>query len=122
PVTREGTAVTQASSDGKDTPSGGALTRTIGRTTAMFLTAAMIVGTGLFAALGETTEKAGSGLLVAIILSGLVALATALSAASCGINYAEAGRVFARSGEVGYHTAGFVAGSAHLVKGMARTA
>ena len=55
------------------------LTRALGRTTATLLTAAMILGTGLFAALGETADKAGSGLLLAMLLSGLVALATGLS-------------------------------------------
>ena len=65
--------------------------RVLGRTTAMLLTAAMIIGTGLFAALGETAEKAGSGLLLAIFLSGLVALATGLSAASAGVNFPRPG-------------------------------
>jgi hypothetical protein len=42
-----------------------ALRRALGRITAMLLTAAMFIGTGLFAALGEVAEKAGSGLLLA---------------------------------------------------------
>ena len=33
------------------------LRRILGRTAAMLLTAAMIIGTGLFAALGETVEE-----------------------------------------------------------------
>src|SRR6266496_3913920 len=84
------------------------LKRSLGPTTATFLTAAMIIGTGLFAALGETTEKAGSGLCLAIILSGLVALATGLSAASCGINYPEEGGGFAWSRKFGHPTLGFI--------------
>src|SRR6266571_5649536 len=98
------------------------LERTLGRTMAMLLTAAMIIGTGLFAALGETAEKAGSGLLLAILLSGLVALATGLSAASCGINYPDEGGGFTWSRKFGYRTLGFVAGCAYLGKGIVSTA
>src|SRR5947208_2742463 len=99
----------------------GSSRRVLGRTTAMFLTAAMIIGTGLFAALGETAEKAGSGLLLAILLSGLVALATGLSAASCGINYPDEGGGFTWSRKFGYPTLGFVAGCAYLGKGIVST-
>src|SRR5947207_1143054 len=95
--------------------------RVLGRTTAMLLTAAMIIGTGLFAALGETAEKAGSGLLLAIFLSGLVALATGLSAASVGINFPEEGGAFTWSRQFGYNTLGFVAGCAYLGKGIVST-
>src|SRR6266853_6784536 len=91
--------------------------RVLGRTTAMLLTAAMIIGTGLFAALGETTEKAGAGLLIAIPLSGLVALATGLSAASVGIRQPEEGGGFIWSRRFGYPRVGFVAGCAYLGKG-----
>src|SRR5438132_13159889 len=97
------------------------LTRTLGRTTATLLTAAMILGTGLFAALGETAEKAGSGLLLAILLSGLVALATGLSAASVGTNFPEEGGAFTWSRKFGYNTLGFVAGCAYLGKGIVST-
>src|SRR5947199_3453778 len=92
--------------------------RVLGRTTAMLLTAAMIIGTGLFAALGETAEKAGSGLLLAVVFSGLVALATGLSAASVGINFSEEGGGFPWSRKFGYPTSGFVAGCASLGKGI----
>src|SRR5437868_6777273 len=95
--------------------------RVLGRMTAMLLTAAMIIGTGLLAALGETAEKSGTGLLLAIILSGLVALATGLSAASCGINYPEEGGGFNWSRKFGYPTLGFVAGCAYLGKGIVST-
>src|SRR5437667_3039307 len=97
------------------------LRRTLGRTTAMLLTAAMIIGTGLFAALGETAEKAGSGLLLAIFLSGLVALATGLSAASVGVNFPEEGGAFTWSRKFGYNTVGFIAGCAYLGKGIVST-
>src|SRR5437867_9053709 len=102
-------------------PPGGSLSRSLGRTTAMLLTAAMIIGTGLFAALGETAEKAGSGLLLAIALSGLVPLATGLSAASLGINFPEEGGGFTWSRKFGYDTLGFAAGCAYLGKGIVST-
>ena len=104
-----------------DTKAGTGLRRPLGRTTAMLLTAAMIIGTGLFAALGEAAEKAGSGLLLAIGLSGLVALATGLSAASVGINFPEEGGGFTWSRKFGYPTLGFVAGCAYLGKGIVST-
>src|SRR5881275_219685 len=97
------------------------LHRTLGRTTAMLLTAAMIIGTGLFAALGEAAEKAGSGLPLAIILGGLVILATGLSAASVGIHFPEEGGGFTWSRKFGYPTLGFVAGCAYLGKGIVST-
>ena len=46
--------------DREEIRSGQSLRRALGRTSATFLTAAMIIGTGLFAALGATAEKAGS--------------------------------------------------------------
>src|SRR5881397_693694 len=97
------------------------LRRTLDRTTAMLLTAAMIIGTGLFAALGETVDKAGSGVLLAMLLGGLVILATGLSAASVGINYPEEGGGFTWSRKFGYPTLGFVAGCAYLGKGVVST-
>src|SRR5437667_7157951 len=97
------------------------LRRTLGPTTATFLTAAMIIGTGLFAALGATAEKAGSGLLLAIALSGAVALATGLSAASVGINFPEEGGGFTWSRKFGHPTLGFTAGCAYLGKGIVST-
>ena len=100
---------------------GPSLRRALGRTTAMLLTAAMIIGTGLFAALGETAEKAGSGLPLAIILGGLVILATGLSAASVGINFPEEGGGFTWSRKFGYPTLGFIAGCAYLGKGIVST-
>src|SRR5947209_13666248 len=87
----------------------------------MLLTAAMIIGTGLFAALGETVENAGSGLLLAMLLSGVVALLTGLSAASVGINFPEEGGGFTWSRKFGYPTLGFVAGCSYLGKGIVST-
>src|SRR5205807_8430303 len=97
------------------------LKRSLGPTTATFLTAAMIIGTGLFAALGETTDRAGGGLPLAMLLSGLVALATGMSAASVGINFPEEGAGFTWSRKFGYPTLGVVAGCAYLGKGIVST-
>src|SRR5213595_1911919 len=107
--------------DRKAAESKSSLTRALGRTTATLLTAAMILGTGLFAALGETTDKAGSGLLLAMILSGSVALATGLSAASVGVQFPEEGGGFTWSRKFGYQTLGFIAGCAYLGKGIVST-
>src|SRR5204862_3036712 len=103
------------------TESASSLRRSLGRTTATLLTAAMIIGTGLFAALGPTTEKAGAGLLLAIGISGLVALATGLSAASVGVKFPEEGGGFTWSRKFGYPTLGFIAGCAYLGKGIVST-
>jgi len=107
--------------DAKPPHSTSSLSRSLGRTTATFLTAAMIIGTGLFAALGPTMEKAGTGLLVAICISGLVALATGLSAASVGVNFPEEGGGFTWSRKFGYPALGFIAGCAYLGKGIVST-
>src|SRR5207247_1732750 len=48
--------------------------RSIGLLTATLMTAAMIVGTGLFSSLGGATAKAGSGILLSMMMGGLVAL------------------------------------------------
>src|SRR5437667_10271435 len=94
------------------------LRRALGRTTAMLLTAAMIIGTGLFAALGESAEKAGAGLPLAIAIGGVIVLLVGLSAASVGINIPEEGGGFTWSRKFGYPTLGFVAGCAYLGKGI----
>jgi APA family basic amino acid/polyamine antiporter len=108
--------------DRKAAESKASLTRALGRTSATLLTAAMILGTGLFAALGETADKAGSGLLLAMLLSGLVALATGLSAASLGVIFPEEGGAFTWSRKFSHDTLGFVAGCAYLGKGVVSTA
>src|SRR6266436_6275619 len=56
------------------------LARTLGRSMATLMTAAMIIGTGIFGAIGSATAKAGSGILIAMVLGGLIALATGISA------------------------------------------
>src|SRR5437016_7078923 len=94
------------------------LARTLGRTTATLMTAAMIVGTGIFGAVGSATSKAGSGILVAMVLGGLIALATGISAAQLGVNYPKEGGAFTWAREFNHKTIGFIAGCAYLGKGI----
>lgn len=91
-------------------PSDKAVPRSIGRITAILLTAAMIVGTGLFASLGAATAHAGSGILVAMLIGGVVALLTGLSGAQVGINYPEEGGAFIWLRDFGYPATSFAAG------------
>src|SRR5438874_9285943 len=85
-------------------------TRSLGKVTAVLLTAAMIVGTGLFTSLGTATAEAGSGILVAVLLGGLVALLTGISAAEVSVNYPQEGGAFIWTRRFGFHTISFVAG------------
>ncbi len=94
------------------------LPRTLGRSTATLMTAAMIIGTGIFGAIGSATAKAGSGILVAMALGGLVALATGISAAQLGVNYPKEGGAFTWAREFNHKTVGFIAGCAYLGKGI----
>ncbi len=94
------------------------LARTLGRSTATLMTAAMIVGTGIFGAIGSATAKAGSGILLAMILGGLIALFTGLSAAQLGVNYPKEGGAFTWAREFDHRTIGFIAGCAYLGKGI----
>src|SRR5438046_5050393 len=94
------------------------LARTLGRSTATLMTAAMIIGTGIFGAVGSATAKAGSGILIAMVLGGLIALATGISAAQLGVNYPKEGGAFTWAREFNHKTIGFIAGCAYLGKGI----
>src|SRR6266446_6590258 len=94
------------------------LARTLGRSTATLMTAAMIIGTGIFGAIGSATAKAGSGILIAMVLGGLIALATGISAAQLGVNYPKEGGAFTWAREFNHKTIGFIAGCAYLGKGI----
>ena len=89
-------------------------TRSLGRTSAVLLTAAMIVGTGLFASLGAATAEAGSGILVAMLIGGMIALLTGISAAEVGVNYPQEGGAFIWMRRFGFPTISFLAGCAYL--------
>ena len=94
------------------------LARTLGRSTATLMTAAMIIGTGIFGAIGSATAKAGSGILIAMTIGGLIALATGISAAQLGVNYPKEGGAFTWAREFNHKTVGFLAGCAYLGKGI----
>src|SRR5207247_8259748 len=70
------------------------LARTLGRSTATLMTAAMIIGTGIFGAVGSATSRAGSGILIAMVLGGLISFATGISAAQLGMNLSTGGGAF----------------------------
>jgi amino acid transporter len=53
-----------------------------------------MVGIGIFATLGAATEATGSGILVAMLLGGSVALATGIRAAQLGVNNPTEGGAF----------------------------
>src|SRR6266513_150679 len=95
-----------------------AATRSLGRTTAVLLTAAMFVGTGLFASLGAATAEAGSGILVAMLIGGLIALSTGISAAQVGVNYPEEGGAFIWLRNFGFSRISFLAGCSYLFEGI----
>lgn len=78
----------------------------------------MIVGTGLFASLGAATAKAGSGILVAMLIGGVIALLTGISAAEVGVNYPEEGGAFVWTRRFGFHTISFIAGFSYLFDGI----
>lgn len=92
--------------------------RSLGRITALLFTAAMIVGTGLFTSLGAATAEAGSGILVAMLIGGVVALLTGISAAEVGVNYPEEGAAFSWTRRFGLHTLSFIAGFSFLFQGI----
>jgi len=92
--------------------------RKLGVVTATLFTAAMIVGTGLFTSLGAATAQAGSGIIVAVMIGGLVALATGISAAQAGTNDPEEGGAFIWNRRAGHIAISFVAGCAYLIEGL----
>ena len=98
-------------------PAGG-LRRELGPFTATLFTAGMMVGIGIFATLGAATEAAGSGILVAMLLGGSVALATGISAAQLGVNNPTEGGAFTWARDFDRDTLGFIAGCGYLGKNL----
>src|SRR5436309_2340960 len=95
---------------------GSGLRRELGTVTTTLFTAAMIVGTGIFAAFGAATAAAGTGILIAVVIGGSVALATGISAAQLGVNFPEEGGAFTWARAFGHNTIGFIAGCGYLGK------
>src|SRR5439155_24335892 len=73
---------------------GQSLKRELDARTGTLFSAAMIVGTGIFAALGAAADSGGTGVLVAMLHGGTVALATGILAAQLGVNNPEEGGAF----------------------------
>lgn len=90
----------------------------LGKTTATLFTAAMILGTGLFVSLGATAAQSGSGILAAMMVGGLICLATGISAAQTGINYPVEGGAFIWTRQFGYPTVSFIAGCSYVLEGI----
>ena len=82
------------------------------------MTAGMIIGTGIFGATGAAAEKAGSGILLAMALGGLVCLFTGVSAVQLGVNYPKEGGAFTWARQFNHKRLGFVAGFAYLGKAI----
>ncbi len=77
-----------------------------------------MVGIGIFATFGAATEAAGSGILVAMLLGGSVALATGISAAQLGVNNPTEGGAFTWARDFDHPTLGFIAGCGYLGKNL----
>ena len=99
----------------------GASVRVLGRTAATLMTAGMIIGTGIFGALGATADHAGNALLLAMIPGGLVALATGISGAQLGVNFPKQGGAFVWAREFHHNTLAFIAGCCYLGQGIVGT-
>src|SRR5213593_4969590 len=95
-----------------------ALRRELAPVGATLFTAGMIIGTGIFAASGAATAAAGTGILMAIVLGGTVALATGISAAQLGVNFPEEGGAFTWARAFDHDTIGFIAGCGYLGKAL----
>ena len=95
--------------------------RTLGRTAATLMTAGMIIGTGIFGALGATAEHAGSALLLAMVPGGLVCLATGISGAQLGVNFPRHGGAFVWARAFHYNTLAFIAGCCYVGQGIVGT-
>jgi len=104
----------------KETSQGSAMRR-IGRLAATLLTAAMIIGTGIFGALGAAADHAGSALLLAMIPGALVAWSTGVSGAQLGVNFPRGGGAFIWARAFHYDSLGFIAGCCYLGQGIVGT-
>ncbi|MER9674128.1 amino acid permease [Mesorhizobium sp. M0208] len=85
------------------------------------MTAGMIIGTGIFGALGATAERAGPALLLAMIPGGLVCLATGISGAQLGVNFPRHGGAFIWARAFRLDTVTFLAGCCYVGQGIVGT-
>src|SRR6266540_3023303 len=86
------------------------LSRSLGRFEVTASDVATLIGSGIFVALGPTVAVAGTGLVPAMLLAGLVALMTGLSGDQLAVNYPVEGATFIWARKLGHQTIGFVAG------------
>src|SRR5713101_3160451 len=99
----------------------GSSARTLGRTAATLMTAGMIIGTGIFGALGATADRAGGALLLAMIPGALVAWSTGVSGAQLGVNFPRDGGAFVWARAFHFESLGFIAGCCYLGQGIVGT-
>src|SRR5712692_9140887 len=105
----------------QDQQSHGSTAGKLGATAATLLTAGMIIGTGIFGALGATADKAGGALLLAMIPGALVAWSTGVSGAQLGVNFPKAGGAFVWAREFHHNSLAFIAGCCYLGQGIVGT-
>src|SRR6266700_3809225 len=117
-VARRGTELMAAPSC---TQSRSSVARTLGRTAATLMTAGMIIGTGIFGALGATAEQAGGALLLAMIPGGLERLANGISGAQLGVNFPKHGGAFVWARAFHRNTLAFIAGCCYVGQGIVGT-
>src|SRR5207237_6108302 len=58
------------------------------------------------------------GILLAMLIGGVIALLTGISAAQVGVNYPEEGGAFIWMRHFGYPTVSFIAGCSYLLEGV----
>ncbi|WP_425801135.1 amino acid permease [Desulfitobacterium sp. Sab5] len=90
----------------------------LGKVTALLLTSAMMVGTGIYTTLGEATGEARAGILISMLIGVFIVMLTAISAAEVGVNYPEEGGAFIWMRLFGYPSISFAAGISYLIKGI----
>jgi basic amino acid/polyamine antiporter, APA family len=79
---------------------------------------AATVSAGTFVVIGSAVEKAGSGLILSILIAGIVAFATAAGGAQLGAAIPISGGGFIWARELGYPLLSFLSGAAFLLKGL----
>src|SRR5207253_1489385 len=88
----------------------------IGPVAGVFITIATVIDAGVFATLGPATDRAGTGILLSVVLAGLIALASGTSGAQLGSAFQVSGGAFIWTRKVGLPTVSFAAGLCFLGK------
>ncbi len=90
--------------------------RSIGPVAGVFITIATVIDAGVFATLGPATDRAGTGILLSVVLAGLIALASGTSGAQLGSAFQVSGGAFIWTRKVGLPAVSFAAGLCFLGK------